>query len=304
MSFERPLLLVLLVVPLALAIWIWRRRSGRIMLPLDHVTGSRGRRWSFLINLFETWPAILLAVAVLILAGPQQYAEPRDERILTNIEFCVDVSGSMTAKFGEGSRYDASMEAINQFLDYRKGDAFGLTFFGNSVLHWCPLTNDVSAIRCATPFMRPEIAPPWFGGTEIGKALMSCKQVLADRQEGERMIVLISDGFSSDLGGGNDQNIAQQLSRENIALFPVIVGGIPVQGELTNIAGMTGGEAFEADDPGVLQTIFSRIDEMQKDKMRRTVSETVDWYYPFALAGLIATSVCLLGSLGLRYTPW
>ena len=75
------------------------------------------------------------------------------------------------------------MEAINRFVDFRKGDAFGLTFFGNSVLHWVPLTSDVSAIKCATPFMRPERNIPGFGGTEIGKALLACRKVLADRQE-------------------------------------------------------------------------------------------------------------------------
>ena len=31
------------------------------------------------------------------------------------------------------------MKAIDDFLDFRKGDAFGLTFFGNNVLHWVPL---------------------------------------------------------------------------------------------------------------------------------------------------------------------
>ena len=37
--------------------------------------------------------------------------------------------------------------------------AYVPTFFGNSVLHWCPLTSDVSAIRCSPPFMRPTRPP-------------------------------------------------------------------------------------------------------------------------------------------------
>src|SRR6185503_6249203 len=117
------------------------------------------------LRMFESLPALILAVVILILAGPQAWSEPRTKRALTNIEFCVDVSGSMMAKFGEGDRYDASMAAINSFLDFRKGDAFGLTFFGNNVLHWVPLTTDPSAIKCAPPYMRPENAPPGFGGT-------------------------------------------------------------------------------------------------------------------------------------------
>ena len=89
----------------------------------------------------------------------------------------------MVTEFGEGSRYDAAMKAVEDFLSYRKGDALGLSFFGNSVLHWCPLTSDVSAIRCAPPFMRPENVPPWFNGIEIGKALRACKALLVERQE-------------------------------------------------------------------------------------------------------------------------
>ena len=36
--------------------------------------------------------------------------------MLTNIEFCVDVSSSMITPLGEGSRYDGSMKAIDGFL--------------------------------------------------------------------------------------------------------------------------------------------------------------------------------------------
>jgi Ca-activated chloride channel family protein len=303
-TFEHPYLLLFLVAPLALAWWVWRRQGRRVVLPFDHGKPRSGRAWAILINGMETLPALLLAVVVVILAGPQQYAEPKDKRVMTNIEFCVDISGSMTAKFGEGNRYDASMAAIDEFLNYRTEDAFGLTFFGSSVLHWCPLTNDVSAIRCATPFMRPELVPPWFGGTEIGKALLACKKVLVGRQEGDRMILLISDGFSSDLGSGSDTEIARQLIDENITVFAVLVGDAPLQPELVNITSATGGEIFQASDPGVMESIFKKIDGMKQTRMERTVAETMDFYWPFSLAGLVLLAISTLGSFGLRYTPW
>jgi hypothetical protein len=34
--------------------------------------------------------------------------------------------------------------------------------------------------------MRPEVAPPAFGGTAIGKALRGCKKELVGREEGTR----------------------------------------------------------------------------------------------------------------------
>jgi len=159
MSFTSPLVLLALVVPLLLVAWVFRRSTGRVVLPFDHASAGRGR-WLFgMLAVAEAIPALLLAVVIVILAGPQRLGSPKTKRVLTNIEFCVDISGSMNAAFGEGTRYDGSMEAIDEFLDYREGDAFGLTFFGNAVLHWTPLTTDPSAIRCAPPFMRPGRVP-------------------------------------------------------------------------------------------------------------------------------------------------
>ena len=72
----------------------------------------------------------LLAIAILLLAGPQRPSASADARVLTNLEFCLDVSGSMMAPFGDGKRADKALEAIIEFTSYRKGDAFGLTAFG------------------------------------------------------------------------------------------------------------------------------------------------------------------------------
>jgi Ca-activated chloride channel family protein len=203
--FRNPRTLLWLVAPAALLVWTWGRRGRALVLPYDHARRASGRWTRAALNLAGSLPALALALAIVLLAGPQSWGAPRSKRVLTNIQFCVDVSGSMSAKFGSGDRYDASMEAINRFLDYREGDAFGLTFFGNAVLHWVPLTTDVSAFRCAPPFMKPGKLPYWFGGTEIGKALLACRKVLLERDEGDRMIILITDGYSADLGGGREE---------------------------------------------------------------------------------------------------
>jgi Ca-activated chloride channel homolog len=240
--FSRPLFLFMLVVPVWLVIQVWRRSQSRLVLPFDHTRTHTSRWLGGTVQLAESLPPLVLGVVILLLAGPQQLGEPQSRRALTNIEFCVDISGSMTTPFGSGSRYDAAMDAINRFVDYRKGDAFGLTFFGNSVLHWVPLTSDVSAIKCATPFMRPERNIPGFGGTEIGKALLACRKVLADREEGDRMIVLVSDGFSADLFGGRAVEVAKQLKESRVAVHAIHIAETGVPGDIVNIAGLTGGK--------------------------------------------------------------
>jgi Ca-activated chloride channel family protein len=302
--FRHPALLLLLLIPALLLVRIWKLRGDGLVVPFDHAALGRGAWVRIPVNAGESLPAVLLAVVVLILAGPQRWEEPRTQKVLTNIEFCVDVSGSMTARFGEGTRYDASMVAINEFLDYREGDAFGLTFFGNSVLHWVPLTSDVSAFRCAPPFMRPGTLPYWFNGTEIGKALLACRKVLVAREEGDRMIILVTDGYSADLDGGRDQEIARALRQDGIAVYAVHIADSQPPGEIVTITGLTGGEVFRPGDAEGLRRVFQRIDEMQETRVERVRAEAIDDYGPFARVGLALLGAAALALLGLRYTPW
>src|SRR5262249_11387967 len=267
------------------------RAGRRLILPFDHGRPGKGSGWRLLISLMESLPPLLLALAVILLAGPQRLGEPRDKRVLTNIELCLDVSGSMTTPFGDGSRYDTAMKSLDEFVGFRKGDAFGLTFFGNNPLHWVPLTSDVSAIRCSPPFMRPENVPPWLGGTEIGKALRSCAQVLCARQEGDRMIVLVTDGDSYDLSGGNDKEIARELRANNITVFAVTIGMDQVQDEIVNIPHLTGGDAFLAGDAEAMRSIFRRIDAMKQTRLEKTVGETLDDFLLWSVVGLSLAGV-------------
>jgi Ca-activated chloride channel family protein len=302
--FRNPAVLLALVLPALLLLWTWRGRGRGLVMPFDHSGERRGRLIHLAAGCAESLPALLLALVIIILAGPQRWAEPQTKKVLTNIEFCVDVSGSMTASFGSGTRYDASMRAINDFLDYRDGDAFGLTFFGNSVLHWVPLTTDVSAFRCAPPFMRPEIIPSWVGGTEIGKALLACRQVLRAREEGDRMILLISDGQSWDLDGGRGEEIAAKLMDDDITVYAVHIASSSPQDEIVDITSRTGGAVFSPGDVAGLDAVFQRIDEMQLTRIEKVASEAIDDYPPWILASLGVLAGSLLAAFGLRYSPW
>lgn len=307
--FRHPSTLFWLFVPATILAWTWTRRGRAVALPFDHTGprggGTQGGAWTrSFIRLADSIPALILALVVLILAGPQTWGSPRSKRVLTNIQFCIDVSGSMTAKFGDGDRYDASMAAINGFLDFRDGDAFGLTFFGNSVLHWVPLTTDVSAFRCAPPFMRPGHIPSWFGGTEIGKALRECRKILVEREEGDRMIILISDGMSSDLYGGRDEELARDLVRDDIIVYAVHIAPGPPPDQIVRITAMTGGEVFKPEDTEGLKRIFAAIDRMQKARFEKSLPEACDDFQPWCLFGLGTLGLALLALFGLRYTPW
>ena len=305
MLLARPFLLLLLALPIALIVLQWKFKARTVPLPFDHRPHRRRPFLGFLLDTVSSLPAFILAAVIIILAGPRRFEQPRTEREMTNIQFCLDVSGSMTAPFGSGTRYDGAMSALNEFLAFREGDSFGLLVFGDSNLQWVPLTTDVSAFACAPPFLRPENLPNWFrGGTFIGKALRESEKLLLAADEGDRMIVLFSDGASFDLRNGQDVAIAQSLKDNNIRVYGIhIAEGAPPP-EVAVIASMTGGEVFAAGDPNALEVVFKRIDEMQQAPIKRLTPDPVDNFKPFAIAGLSLSGLWLLSLFGLRYTPW
>ena len=304
MTFARPMFLLLLALPILMAWWEWVRRGHPLVLPFDHGKIRRGRALQKLVAIFSMMPPLLAAVAIVVLAGPQRLRTAESEKVLTNIQMCLDVSGSMTAQYGNGSRYDAAMQSVVDFTSHRPGDAFGLTIFGNEVLHWVPITKDLSAIRLATPFLRPEKMPHYFGGTRIGKALVECQKMLATRPEGDRLIILMSDGDSADLGSTRSNEIAQELRANRIVVYPILVGGESTTDDMYIIANITGGQVFQAGDPAALQEVFRHIDKMQATKMKPPSNEFADFFAPVSLAGLAAAALHLVSLLGVRYTPW
>lgn len=305
MTFAYPLVLIALAIPIFMIVFQWRTHARALPLPFDHQATPHAKWLGRLLNLVNTLPPLILAVAIILLAGPRKFERPKSEREMTNIMFVLDVSGSMTSSFGEKDRYEVAMEALNEFLSFRKGDAFSLMIFGGHNLRWVPLTTDVSAFRYAPPYLHPSKLPNWFsGGTSIGKALRQAQKFLVRADEGDRLIILISDGYSSDLRNNNDVKIAQGLKEDGITLYGVHVGGGGAPPEVSVMTSMTGGQTFAAGDPMALEAVFRKIDEMQQAPMKRLTPDPVDNFAPWALAAMIMGGTFLLTLFGLRYSPW
>ena len=303
MTFAYPAVLTLLALPVLLMVWEWRRRGTVVALPFDHANARCGRWLEGTVKTANLLAPLLLAVSIILLAGPQRPLSQGTQRVLTNIELVLDVSGSMTAQYGDGRRAGKAVEALQEFVSHRKGDAFGVTLFGTEVLHWVPLTKDLDALKHSAPFMKPEAMPPYMGGTRIGLALRSVHKILADRPKGDKMIVLISDGSSGDLRGQSDK-ISSDLNGDDIVLYYIHVANGQPQQEVYDIANRTGGEAFVAGDPAALQTVFEKIDAMQPAKFKPETPIPADNFRPFALAGLSMLALQLLTLFGIRFTPW
>jgi Ca-activated chloride channel homolog len=250
------------------------------------------------------------------------FTPPAVERKLTNIQIVLDTSGSMAENHGSQAngrhrRFDSAMEAIEQFVNYRQGDAFGLTIFSRHFIHWLPLTLDTQSIPLSRRFIQPnnpKLDPPEMGRhglpdelwgiTFIGKALLGATDLLAERTTGDRMIILLTDGESSDILPPNDQQIIARLRAENITVFAILLTDEPIQPSLIGIAHATGGEVFNAVTEDALATVFKHIDEMKKVVVLEKQPQIIDYYDPFfkPALGVLLASVLVL--FGLRFTPW
>src|SRR4029079_8493485 len=167
--------------------------------PIDFSGRRRGRWLDWIVRAAGFFPAGVLAAAILLWAVPCEEGPPTFPAQVANIQIALDTSGSMKEPLGDRvksdgtvyTKYDAAMQAIDEFTTYRPGDAMGFTIFTSGVIHWVPLTTDLSAIRLATPFVRPGTLPnKWWDGTKVGNALRECSTLLEKRHEGDRMIIL------------------------------------------------------------------------------------------------------------------
>ena len=299
MTFAHPWVLLFLAIPVLLA-WTVISRAPGLVSPADHRT-PRARPWlSRTLGFFDAVPLVLLAVAIVILAGPQTLKQPRRERSLTNIQICLDVSGSMT-----GRNYELAKSAVEDFTRAREGDAFGLTLFGVEQIRWMPLTKDLNAIRNALPFADPSEQPMHMGGTMIGSALRFClKNMVVEAPTGDRLIILVSDGISGDLGGGEAEKIGEELKDSRITVFHIHIDESDVPADVRDLVEITGGEAFATTDTNNLKAIFNHIDRMKPAQFAPVGTAPLDEFRPFALAALALAGLHAFGLLFARYTPW
>jgi Ca-activated chloride channel family protein len=310
--FSHPELLWLLYNPVCLAFWEWVRKGHAIVLPMDHQSHKSSISLGLLIHTANMLPTMLMATAILLLARPMTHTPPEVVRKATNIQIVLDLSGSMDYSFGPQNvsgdkpflRIDAAMNAIEKFVDYRKGDSFGLTVYGKPFIHWVPLTQDTSAIKHARPFMTG-----FLESTRTFTALAGATDKLIERAEGERMIILITDGESNS-EPDPERQVEELLTRfadESVICYGIFISEKEVPELERMLCEQSGGGLFNIEDemkPDSLDDLFARIDKMTKVNLKLKEPIATDNFKPFILPTLIVLALHVLALFGLRYTPW
>jgi Ca-activated chloride channel family protein len=184
-TFERPLLLLtLLVVPLAVALYVLaERRRMRYAIRftnLDVLAGVVGDRYR---RRFVPLALFLLALAALCIgmARPEHTTlVPRDR---ATVILVVDVSRSMEAKDVKPSRIGAATAAVRTFLDRVPARLqVGLIAFAGDPAVASPPTTNHDLVRKSLETIQWF---PSFGGTAIGDALAAAVKLGQQAVSGE-----------------------------------------------------------------------------------------------------------------------
>ncbi|HPC82902.1 MAG TPA: VWA domain-containing protein [Thermoanaerobaculaceae bacterium] len=331
--FQEPLwLLAALAGVLVVLAAVWRERQGCAVALPGLATRSRlPATWRVRLRFL---PAVLaglgLALAAVALARPQ-HGSLRQNVTTEGIDIVValDVSGSMAAEdFQPRNRLEVAKKVVSDFVQRRTQDRVGLVVFAAKALTKAPPTTDTALLLRQLDDVRLDMLPD---GTAIGSGLATALARLRRSQAKSKVIVLVTDGANNT--GEIDPSTATDLARAmQVRVYTVGVGKggrVPItvkvrdpntgavatrrlvteveidEALLRSIASATGGEFFRATDPASLQTIFARIDALEKSEIKlATYQRYRELFYPWLVAAAaLLGAAALTWAGGLRVRP-
>ncbi|RNC64210.1 VWA domain-containing protein [Proteiniphilum sp. X52] len=327
MEFLHPEYLYLLLLIIPLMVWyVLRLSKTQASFKLASTSAFGGMKSDlrvYMRHLPFALRLISIALVIVVIARPQsvnRWEETETQGI--DIVMALDVSGSMLAQDLQPDRLQAAKKVAAEFITDRPNDNIGLVIFAGESFTQCPLTTDHKVLLN----LLNEIE---FGmiedGTAIGLGLATSVNRLKDSGSESRVVILLTDGTNN--SGQIAPLTAADLARSyGIRVYTVGVGtkgmaptpmntpyGIRMQNmrvdidekTLTEIAAMTGGQYFRAQDTEGLRQVYDEIDEMEKYLISvQNVTRRKELFLPFALAalGLILLEL-LLRRTWLRSVP-
>ncbi|MCJ8204606.1 VWA domain-containing protein [Pseudomonas sp. RGM2987] len=317
-EFAWPWVFALLPLPWLMRLVLPPADSGEPALKvsfLGDLEGLVGRRARA--NL-PTWrqqaPFILIWLLLLIAAArPQWLGEPLPIAASgRDLLVAVDVSGSMDFpdmqwQNEEVSRLALVQHMLGDFLEGREGDRVGLILFGSQAYLQAPLTFDRRTVRRWLDEARIGIAGK---NTAIGDAIGLALKRLRQRPAHSRVLILVTDGANN--GGEIDPLTAARLAAdEGVKIYPIGIGADPEQSgstgllgvnpsldldepTLRDIAQVTGGRYFRAQDGEQLLAIKTTLDQLEPVAQQPTQARPALALYQWPLAVALLFSVLLV----------
>ncbi len=326
-SFAYPQFLWLLLVVPAMTAWYLLRQRSRY--PAIRVSGLHwGEKTpltirNYLRHLPFVFRMVTVALLIVVLARPQTHdvwEETETEGI--DIMISLDISSSMLAEDFRPNRMEAARDIAAEFIAGRRNDRIGLVIFSGESFTQCPLTTDHAVL---VNLLREVEIGMIEDGTAIGMGIATAVNRLRNSDSQSRVIIMLTDGVNN--RGAIDPITAANIAATfGIRVYTVGVGSsgpapFPVQTPrgvqyqsieadideeaLQEIAEITGGRYFRAEDEDKLIEIYSEIEELEKSLTDvRHFASTSEEYKGFALlAGLLLMAEWLVRVLFLRSIP-
>ncbi len=323
MDFAWPFVLGLFVLIPLLIFWYVKKHSSRqASITVSSAHAFSVSSWK---NRFRHWPfgmrLLALSSLIIALARPQKKdQEQQTEGEGIDIMLCMDVSGSMGSRDILPSRMEVAKEVAEEFVRSRPVDRIGLVIFSGESFTQCPITTDRNTL--ITQIRTLESRKFLADGTVIGEGLATAVDRLSKSHSKSRVIILLTDGKEDPPETRLiDPLTALDIAREQgVKVHSIGMSAAPTtiventgnpkgkknpavdyldEALLQKIAHETGGEYFRARDKEGLQTIYKRIDQMEKSKVEvKTFKKYEERFLPFLLAALFFLFMELL----LRFT--
>ena len=316
----------LIIIPLLIALYIFRQKKGYSTLRLSSLNALTGApaSWKYY---FRHLPFILrilgISALIIVLARPQ--SSRSWENIATegiDIVLAIDISGSMLAEDFKPNRLEASKDVAMEFIAGRPDDRMGLVVFSAESFTQCPLTTDHAVLMNLFKDIKSGMIKD---GTAIGLGLANAVSRLKDSKAKSKVVILLTDGVN------NQGEIAPVTAAEiaetfNIRVYTVGVGSmgtapypfktaygtqyqnieVKIDEEvLQEIASMTDGKYFRATNNQKLKEIYQEIDALEKSKIEvREFSRKTEEYLIWAIiAGFLLLLEAILRTTIFKNNP-
>ncbi len=242
-------------------------------------SARRGRVvWWRLVIAALAWLALVLAVA-----RPQWVGEPIGLPVAgRDLMLAVDISESMRQADYEldgqaVSRLAAVQSVAAEFIERREQDRLGLILFGTQAYLQTPMTFDATTVAT---MLRDSVVGLAGQQTAIGDAIGLAVKRLREQPEGQRILVLLTDGDNT-AGVLDPLEAANLAAQAGVRVYAIGIGGGEVgirtpfgmrllrQGSdfdpttLKEIARITDGRFFVASSREELEAIYADLDRLE-----------------------------------------
>ncbi len=314
--FAHPhLLWLLLLVPAMLAWRWWIRDRAQLVLRVSDTRSHAAQSGRGLARLRHIPYALRVAGLLLLvfaLARPQFGTHSREitsEGV--DIILALDISTSMAGEdFRPNNRLEEAKAQAEQFVAKREQDRIGLVVFARQAYTQCPLTLDHELLREFLSGLEMGLIED---GTAIGSAIATGTNRLRESKADSRVLVLLTDG-DNNAGSVDPLSAARAAAAMGVKIYTIGMGKqgkvpYPVddpffgrryqymqtnldEETLREVASVTKGQYFRAENSEALTDIYEEIDKLEKTEIASV--ERVDYREASSLFLLPAAIVLLL----------